>query len=47
MRCKCGQSAVIFSHAASQVKCPSCGSVLSQPTGGKTIVRAKIMEVLQ
>lgn len=47
VRCKCGQKAIIFSNAATQVKCPSCGSTLSVPTGGRAVIKAKIMEVLQ
>lgn len=47
VRCKCGQKAIIFSNAATQVKCPACGTVLANPTGGRALIKAKIMEVLQ
>lgn len=47
VRCKCGQKAVVYSNAASQVKCGACGTVLANPTGGRANIKAKIMEVLQ
>lgn len=47
VRCKCGQKTVVFSNAATEVKCAGCGAVVARPTGGKVAVSAKVMEVLQ
>lgn len=47
VRCKCGQKAIVFSNAASKLNCPGCGSAIVRPTGGRAIVLAKVMEVLQ
>lgn len=47
VRCKCGQKSIVFSNAATEVKCAGCGSTVARPTGGRTVVFAKVMEVLQ
>ncbi|MCF7872361.1 30S ribosomal protein S27e [Candidatus Woesearchaeota archaeon] len=48
VRCsKCKNEQVIFGKAASQVKCLVCGTVLANPSGGKTGVEARILEVLE
>ncbi len=44
---KCKNEQVIFGKAATkQIECVVCGSVLATSTGGKTDVKAKILEVL-
>ncbi len=44
---KCKNEQVIFGKAASEVKCLVCGNVLATPTGGKTKIKAKVLEVLE
>ncbi len=39
---KCGNTQIIFSHAATVVKCFSCGEVLARPRGGKAEILAPI-----
>jgi small subunit ribosomal protein S27e len=43
---KCRNEQIIFSKAANVVKCLVCEKVLAEPTGGKSIIQAKIVEVL-
>ncbi len=47
VHCECGHDQVIFSHAASQVNCLSCGEILAEPTGGMIKIRGKVVEVLR
>ena len=48
VRCsKCKNEQIIFGKASEQVKCLVCGTVLAVPTGGKTLVKARILEVLE
>jgi len=48
VRCpKCKNEQIVFGKAASNVKCLVCDKVLSEPTGGKGIVKARILEVLE
>lgn len=42
----CKNEQVIFGKCATEVKCLVCNNVLSAPTGGKSRVKAKILEVL-
>jgi len=41
VKCECGNEQIVFSHAASTVKCTKCGAVLVEPTGGKAVIKAK------
>jgi len=41
---KCRNEQVIFSKAATLVKCLKCGEVLAEPTGGEARVKGKILE---
>ncbi|CAB50619.1 30S ribosomal protein S27e [Pyrococcus abyssi] len=43
----CGNEQIVFSHPATRVRCNVCGATLVEPTGGKGIIRAKILEVLE
>ena len=46
IRCsKCKKEKIIFGNAATKVVC-DCGEILVEPTGGKSKVRARILEVL-
>ena len=44
---KCKNEQIIFGKAASEVKCLVCGNVLAVPTGGKTKLKTKVLEVLE
>jgi len=39
----CGNEQIIFSHAASIVRCNICGAVLAEPTGGKADIKGEII----
>jgi small subunit ribosomal protein S27e len=48
IRCnKCKNEQITFGKSATTVKCLVCGEVLAEPTGGKTKVTARILEVLE
>ncbi|MFP4568024.1 MAG: 30S ribosomal protein S27e [Candidatus Woesearchaeota archaeon] len=48
VRCvKCKNEQVIFGKSASKVSCLVCGKELGAPTGGKTKVKARVLEVLE
>jgi len=42
----CGNQQVVFDRAASYVQCIICGKTLVEPTGGKSKIKAQILEVL-
>jgi small subunit ribosomal protein S27e len=43
---KCRNEQIVFSRSASEVKCLVCGKVLVAPTGGKSDIKVKAIEVL-
>ncbi|MBS3134755.1 30S ribosomal protein S27e [Candidatus Woesearchaeota archaeon] len=48
LRCnKCKNEQIIFGKAASPVKCLVCGDLLLEPTGGKSKIKARVLEVLE
>ncbi len=48
VRCKdCENEQVLFNKASTEVSCHICGSKLALPTGGKSKVKARILEVLE
>ncbi len=47
VRCKCKNEQIIFGKAAMPIKCLVCGKVIATPTGGKTRIKARILEVLE
>lgn len=48
VRCtKCKNEQIIFGKASSLIKCLVCDNVLGEPTGGKTKIKSKIIEVLE
>lgn len=48
VRCpKCKNEQIIFGKATSVVNCLVCSKVLSEPTGGKGKIKARILEVLE
>jgi small subunit ribosomal protein S27e len=42
---KCKNEQIIFNKASSRVKCLVCGAELSEPTGGKAKIKAKVIQV--
>jgi len=47
IRCpKCKNEQIIFGKATTKVKCLVCGQVLTESTGGKAVIKARILEVL-
>jgi small subunit ribosomal protein S27e len=48
IRCpKCKNEQITFGKSTSVVKCLVCEKVLSEPSGGKSRVKARILEVLE
>ena len=48
IRCpKCKNEQVMFGKASSKVECLVCGKVLAESTGGKSKIKARILEVLE
>lgn len=48
IRCpKCKNEQIMFGKASTEVKCLVCGKVLAEPTGGKSKIKARILEVLE
>jgi len=47
VRCpKCKNEQVIFGKASTEVNCLVCGKLLAKPTGGKSMIKVRILEVL-
>ncbi len=47
VRCpKCKNEQVIFGKASTDIKCLVCDKVLAKPTGGKSMIKVRILEVL-
>jgi len=48
IRCpKCKNEQIMFGKASSDVKCLVCGKDLAESTGGKSKIKARILEVLE
>ena len=48
IRCpKCKNEQIMFGKASSKVTCLVCGKILAEPSGGKSRVKARILEVLE
>ena len=48
IRCpKCKNEEIMFGKASSDVKCLVCGKDLAESTGGKSKIKARILEVLE
>jgi small subunit ribosomal protein S27e len=48
IRCnKCKNEQIVFGKASSLVKCLVCGDDLLEPTGGKSKIKARVLEVLE
>ncbi|MBI5392679.1 30S ribosomal protein S27e [Candidatus Woesearchaeota archaeon] len=48
IRCpKCKNEQITFGKSATMVKCLVCEKVLVEPTGGKSKIKARVLEVLE
>ncbi|MBW2996221.1 30S ribosomal protein S27e [Candidatus Woesearchaeota archaeon] len=48
IRCpKCKNEQIIFGKSSSNIKCLVCGKILAEPQGGKSRIKARILEVLE
>lgn len=48
IRCpKCKNEQIAFGKSSTVVKCLVCGKELAEPAGGKSHVKARILEVLE
>ena len=48
IRCpKCKNEQIIFGKTANIIKCLVCEKVIAEPTGGKSRIKARILEVLE
>ncbi len=48
VRCpKCKNEQIIFGKTTTEIKCLVCDKVIGEPTGGKTKIKARILEVLE
>ena len=48
IRCpKCKNEQIIFGKCSSLIKCLVCGKILAESTGGKSKIKARILEVLE
>lgn len=48
IRCnKCKNEQIIFQRASTQIKCLVCGEVIAIPKGGKSEVKATVLEILE
>ncbi len=45
VKCKCGSSQIMFSHATSVVNCDGCKEVLSNPTGATAIIAGETSDL--
>jgi len=48
IRCpKCKNEQITFGKSSTVVKCLVCAKVLVEPTGGKSKIKARVLEVLE
>ena len=48
VRCsKCKNEQIVYGKSATEIKCLVCNQVLSSPTGGKSKIKSRILEVLE
>lgn len=48
VRCpKCKNEQIVFGKTATVINCLVCGKPLAEPTGGKSKVKARVLEVLE
>jgi small subunit ribosomal protein S27e len=44
---KCKNEQIVFEKPSTEVKCLVCGTVLVEPTGGKGIIKTKVIGVMR
>ena len=48
VRCpKCKNEQIMFGKTATKIDCLVCGKVVAEPSGGKSRVKARVLEVLE
>ena len=48
LRCpKCKNEQIVFEKATTSVSCLVCGNVLAEPRGGKSKLKARVLETLR
>ena len=48
IRCpKCKNEQIMFGKASTEINCLVCGKTLAEPTGGKSKVKARVLEILE
>lgn len=48
IRCpKCKNEQIMFGKASTKISCLVCNKILAEPTGGKSRVKARVLEVLE
>lgn len=48
IRCpKCKNEQIMFGKASTKISCLVCSKILAEPTGGKSRVKARVLEVLE
>ena len=43
---KCKNEQIVFNKSSTKVKCLVCGGILAENTGGKSKVRARVIQVM-
>lgn len=43
---KCKNEQIVFGKASTIVKCVICEKIIAEPTGGKTNIKARMLEIL-
>ncbi len=43
----CQNEQIIFGSASTKVDCNICGKTIAEPAGGKAVIKAQIIEVLE
>ncbi|MBI5229025.1 30S ribosomal protein S27e [Candidatus Micrarchaeota archaeon] len=46
VECKCGEDQVVFGDSKSKVNCRKCGTPIVEPSGGRALIKCRILEVL-
>ena len=44
---KCNNEQIIFGKVSTYVKCLVCNRILAEPTGGKSKIKSRVLEVLE
>jgi len=48
LRCqKCKNEQIVFGKATSEVNCLVCNQVIASPSGGKSKIKSRILEILE